>query len=55
MTRREAAEYLKVNPRTIDRRIKDGRLTKCTDGGTVALLREEVINLRKQARHHPSS
>jgi excisionase family DNA binding protein len=51
MSRLAAAQYLDVHPRTIDRAIADGRLTRHTRGTGyyVYLDRTQVEQFKKQA------
>lgn len=49
LTRDEAAALLKVQPRTIDNRRKDGRLTAYVSDGIVRFKQSEVIaSLQKE-------
>jgi excisionase family DNA binding protein len=50
ITRIEAAKYLCVNPRTVDRRIKEGVLKHYRFGRSVLLVKEDLDEyLRNQA------
>lgn len=45
MTREEAAEYLRVQPRTVDKYVRRGDLTRLKRGHSVLLYRTEVAKL----------
>lgn len=42
ITRKEAAAYLRVNPQTVDRRIKDGTLKHYRFGRSVLLTKQDL-------------
>jgi excisionase family DNA binding protein len=51
MTREEAAEYLRVQPRTVDKYVRRGDLTRYKRGHSVLLARDEVVTFVKIDEH----